>query len=365
MHIRSTIGLFALAACTDPSARLPTAGDWSSAGTPTVHTNHPTEPEPANPGAYVVDTLSPAIPEDTGPLDYAWEDPDWWVEPGPLQGLFDLELSDEAPHWRFWYITSPDLETWSEPTVLGHNFSSMDLLALDEGLILSGSLIPNPDEGIEGPFSTLFSLVTTDLETWGTHFFPVEGADELPMIIDPSVHADGDGYQMLFFAAGFDVDPEAMPDDYPNPHSIYTGRVGYDRIVVDTLEPIVQGNHIVDPSGCWWNGVHHILATNRYDDLFHQYRREEAPHYLDGVDWGGVQVPYCFIDERNDRMGLIAQHGGGHGPPRVRWCDADQQCEEQVAFVPEENLFDGQCTSPVLAYYNDQYVLFCSSWFGA
>lgn len=356
-----------LGACTPPTSELlPTDRRWAQVPSTDVSEQadggsgfevpQPTEED----GEDIADTA------DTGdglPEGYAWEDASWWSEPGPLHGLFDLELSVSRPHWRFWYITSPDLETWSDPVVLGHNFSSMDLLHLPEGLILSGSLIPNIEAGIEGPFGAMFSLVTTDLSTWGTHFLAVEGADELPMIIDPSIHAEVDGYRMLFFGSGLDVDPEAMPDDYPNPHYIRTGFVRYDRIVVDSLEPIVEGDHIVDPTGCWWNGVHHILATNKYGDLFHQYRREGATDFIDGLDWGGVQVPYCFIDEQNDRMGLLAQHGGGHGPPRVRWCDASGECAEQEALVSEEELFVGQCTSPVMAWFQDQYVLFCSSWY--
>lgn len=351
--------------CTSASALLPTADPWIEAGGASQEAGE-SDTDPSGGDPSTPDTASRDTASDTGgppTYTFAWEDPAWWREAGPLQGLFDLSLSVDQPHWRFWYITSPDLVTWSEPVVLGHNFSSMDLLHLDSGLVLSGSLIPNVEVGIEGPFSAIFSLVTTDLETWGTHFISVEGADELPMIIDPSIHPDGEGYRALFFGAGSDVDPEALPDDYPNPHSIRTGWMRGDRVVVDDLTPIVQGDHIVDPTGCWWQGVHHVLATNKYGDLFHQYRPEGGVDFVDGVDWGGVQVPYCFIDPAGERMGLMAQHGGGHGPPRVRWCDVDQVCGEQEPLVSEDHLFEGQCTSPVMAYFEGRYVLFCSSWY--
>lgn len=349
--------------CSATSASLPTSELFSTGGTDSPDPDPSTDSGSGSGSGGSADTAPPSDSGGTTTLEYAWEDPAWWTEPGPLQGLFDLDLS-VASHWRFWYTTSPDLETWADPIVLGHNFSSLDLLQLDEGLILSGSLIPNVEAGIHGPFSAMFSLVTTDLETWGSHYIEVEGADELPMIIDPSLHKDQDGgYRMLFFGAGHDVDPEAMPDDYPNPHAIRTGFIQYDRIVVEDLTPIVEGDYVVDPSGCWWHGVHHILGTNRYDDLFHQYRRAGADSFWDADPWGGVQVPFCFIDEQNDRMGLIAQHGGGHGPPRVRWCNASQECEEQQVLLPEDKLWNGQCTTPVMAWYQEQYILFCASWY--
>ncbi len=357
------ISVFALTACTsgDRSKMLPVASWFSEADTAAPVDDAPTDSAPQTttdspPDTATTDSGTPTT------YTYAWDNPEWWAPTGPLQGLFDFAVAGTRPHWRFWYTTSPDLVEWSNPVVVGHNFSSLDLLRVDQGLILTGSLLPDIENGIDAPFGNLFMLSTTDLETWGSHFFPVEGADELPMIIDPSVHREGDGFRVLFFGAGLDVDPDIPPDDYPNPHYIRTGMVVDDRVVVEDLTPIVEGDHIVDPSGCWWDDTHHILATNKYGDLFHQSRNVGQRDYVDGLQWGGVQVPYCLIDEQNNRVGFIAQHGGGHGPPRVRWCDENQDCADQVAFFPEDKLYLGQCTSPVVAWFHDQYVMFCSSW---
>ncbi len=359
------IAVIALSGCTptDRSRLLPVDSWFSGTSTDSAEPVDTDRPDTSDTSTGTTGTDS-AVDDSGTPTTYtyAWDNPEWWGLNGPLQGVFDFELAVPGPHWRFWYITSPDLEEWSEPVVVGHNYSSLDLLRVDRGLILTGSLLPDVNNGMDAPYGNVFMLVTTDLVSWGSHHFPVEGADELPMIIDPSIHREGEGFRALFFGADLTVDPDIPPDDYPNPHYIRTGMVVDDRVVVEDITPFVEGDYIVDPTGCWWNDVHHILATNKYGDLFHQYRRVGQANFVDGLQWGGVQVPFCFIDEQNNRMGFIAQHGGGHGPPRVRWCDEEQDCTEQVALVPEEKLYLGQCTSPVVAWFQDQYVMFCSSW---
>ena len=344
-------GIIAVLLSCGPAERPHTDEDSARAGTPPITAT----------GEHGVagDT---AVAEAAGNV---WDDPAWWTEPGPLAPLLDLSLAPRQYHWQLWMATSPDLETWSDPQVIGFNFSSLDVLQLEEGLIVSGSVIPMLELGVEAPFGYVFAFVTTDLVQWGSHFLAIEGSTT-PMIIDPSIHWTPDGgLRLLYYGESKNVDPDLPPDNYPNPHHIYTGLWASDRFVQDSEEALLAADYVVDPSGCYWQGTHHVLGTRTYQELFYAYKAEDSDEYVEGLQWGGVQVPFCFVDTAHDRLGLIAQWGGGYGgPPQVKWCDKDMLCAEQVDLIPEEKLYYDSCTSPVLAWYQEQYVLFCSSWVG-
>lgn len=69
-------------------------------------------------------------------------------------------------------------------------------------------MIPDIKDGIEAPFGNLLMLVTTGRQHGGSPLLPVEGADELPMIIVPHVHREGEELRTLSFVAGLDVNPD-------------------------------------------------------------------------------------------------------------------------------------------------------------
>ncbi len=67
-----------------------------------------------------------------------------------------------------------------------------------------------------------------------------------------------------------------------------------DRVVVEDITLIIQGDDLVDP-----------------------HRNVGQRDCVDKLRWGGVQPPYGDTVARGIGAGFIAQHGGGHGPPRV------------------------------------------------
>ncbi|MFT4975597.1 MAG: hypothetical protein ACI8S6_001484 [Myxococcota bacterium] len=295
----------------------------------------------------------------------AWDDPEWWIEPGPFAPLVDMSNAPTRPHWEAWITTSPDLVTWTKGRPFAFDFSSLDLLVLPQGIIVGGSLTPNPDLNLKAPFENVFVLVSTDLQTWGSHQLPITDAAQ-PMIIDPSMHMTPDGrLQLVYFGSGLDVDSEKLPDDYPNPHAIYNAWWSGDRFVQESPEPLLEADYVVDPSGCYHDGTHYMMGTRRYGELYFSSRdaddtEAEYTPVVEGSAWGGVQVPYCYNQEEEPIF--VAQYGGGYGAPLVRRLDEQgQPGPEESLFKIEERGYDG-CTSPVLGYFDDEYILICVSW---
>ena len=349
----SMLSLLLASACTDKAATT------APADTPT-DTSADTEAD--------ADTDADTDADDSGDTEVdepdVWEDPAWWTEPGPFAPLLDLSNAPRHPHWEVWYTTSPDMKTWTPATSIGFNFSSLDLLVLEEGLIIGGSLTPDPDFNIMAPFEHYFAMVTKDLETWGSHELFIEDAAQ-PMIIDPSIHRTPDGeLQLLFFGSTMDVDPELLPDDYPNPHAIFTAWWDTDRFVQADPEPMLEADYVVDPSGCYYEDRHYVLGTRRYGELYFAERHiDKSDEYLDVGEtavWSGVQVPYCNV--QGEAPLFIAQFGGGYGPPQVRWFDEKGFLAEPVDLLDLKAVGHDSCTSPVLGHYREEWVLFCATW---
>jgi len=310
------------------------------------------------------DTDTDTGPDTTQRVD-VWDDPAWWLEPGPFAPLLDLSNAPPGPHWEAWVSTSPDLKSWTKGAPFAYGFSSLDLLVVEQGIIVGGSLTPDEKLGIMAPFEHYFALHTQDLKTWGSHQFYIENAAEL-MIIDPSIHETPDGgLQLVYYASSLDVDPEKLPDDYPNPHAIYMAPWDGEKFVQTDSEPLLQADYVVDPTGCYHDDQHYMLGTRRYGALYFSSRAAGDPSaefqpVSKHQKWGGVQVPYCFT--QGDEPLFIAQYGGGYGPPQTLRLDERGDMTPAEALLDLKQVgYDG-CTSPVLGYFDETYFLICVSW---
>lgn len=320
--------------------------------------------ETASPTEVDTDTVTDT---DTGPTEpvMAWDDPDWWTEPGPFAPMLDLKNAPNGPHWETWISTSEDLKTWTKGRPFLFNYSSLDLLVLEgKGVILGGSLTPIPELGVEPMFEHAFIFQSTDLVNWGSHMIPIQDA-ATEMIIDPSMHWTPDGrLQLLYFGSDSNVADDKLPDDYPNPHAIYNAFWDGTQFVQEQQEPLLEADHVVDPSGCYHDGQHYILGTRAYDSLYVTHRSEDDPdgEYVDFLDspWGAVQVPYCYT--QGEYPAFIAQYGGGYGPPWIRWMDKEGKLSDPEPMFDMEDIGYLGCTSPVLGYYEGTYFMIASSW---
>lgn len=328
---------------------------------PPVDTDEDTTPTDTDTDTPDTDPPDTDTPDTTGNI---WDDPEWWTEPGPFAELIDLKKAPTTPHWEAWMTTSKDLKSWTRGVPFAFNISSLDVLVIeDKGVIVGASISPDQRLDIKVPFEHFFMFTTTDLESWGTHQIEIEDAAE-PMIIDPSVHWTPDGrLRLVYFGSGLDVDPEKLPDDYPNPHAVFEGWWNGDHFIQESDTPLLEADYVVDPSGCYDGDRLYMMGTRRYEELYFVYRDSEdddfTPIYEEG-GWGGVQVPYCF--DQGDTPVFIAQYGGGQGAPYMRTFDEKGLLgDPEPIFTLDEVGYDG-CTTPVMGLYNGTYFMICSTW---
>lgn len=302
------------------------------------------------------------VADDSGEavVAYPWEDAAFWTEPGPFAPLLDPTKIPTGPHWETWMFSSPDGRDWDDGVLVAHSLSSLDLLVLEQGVILGGSTFYNEDLGVNAPLENYFALVSADLKTWGSHLLPVLEATHR-QIVDPSLHIDPGGeVRMVFYGAPDDVDPKKNPEEYEGAHPIYTATWTGEGFT-QAPEPLLSADALVDPSGCTWQGAHHLLATGertlfsaRADAVGGDY----DTHPPEG--WSGVQVPYCFID--GDTQQILVQTGGGFGSPAAITRTPGGSFSEPSPIVDIKTLPFNTCTSPVMGRFQGQYILFCAAW---
>jgi hypothetical protein len=288
-----------------------------------------------------------------------WDDPAFFAEAGPFAPLLDMSLAPERSHWEVWLFTSSDGVSWSDGVAIAHSFSSLDLLIMEQGIVLGGSAIPDTDGGINAPFEHFFALTSPDLVQWGSKLWPIRAATHR-QIVDPSLHLDPDGtVRMVFFGASDDVNPRKNPEEYPGDHSIYTATWDGDGFI-QAPEPLFAEEDLVDPSGCYWQGRHQVLSTG--DGRLYSVSADVlgGEYTEDALDWGAVQVPYCLID--GDEQWIVAQAGGGFGPPQARTRGPGEDFSAPFLIIEEADIPLLTCTSPVMGRFQGQHVLFCATW---
>ena len=70
-----------------------------------------------------------------------------------------------------------------------------------------------------------------------------------------------------------------------------TGSIEYHQIVIESFAPTVQGDSIVDPTGCYWYDRPLVLATNKYGEVFCQGRSPDLESDTDEEARLAVHVP--------------------------------------------------------------------------
>lgn len=307
------------------------------------------------------------VPEDdTGdaPVDTAvdrgtvapWEDPAFWTTPGPLAALVSpAELHD--PLWVVRVATSPDLERWTPraeiPLV---DVNSLDVIALDEGLVLMGLIGSNT---FRVPMSEVFAFATRDLETWSTHAWPI-GARRSINPVDPSLHVRRDGtVEMLYYGCdSFGIDPVEVAGEHAIRRATWT-----DAGWVEDATDIARIERAVDPVACNLEGEEWLFATQSGMRILGGRRVDDGSFAMDeGVTWERASVPFCRELPAGSGGGLelIGQTDSGYGLP-ARSLVTQDGSHTFVADLYETSPWGAElCTSPVVAPFDGGYVLFCA-----
>ncbi|NOY25370.1 MAG: hypothetical protein GXP62_05810, partial [Oligoflexia bacterium] len=265
-----------------------------------------------------------------------------------------------TPHWETWISTSVDGHNYDSPaTPLAHTYSSLDLMVWqDHVLIVSGSTEYNPDLGLDAPWESIFVLYSLDLKTWGSGIWPIEDA-EFELLTDPALHvADDGGVQVVYYSRSGDsaITP---PDLVPGDHDIKMADRSGDTFV-ERSDRIYADEYLVDPVYCSWDGVNHLFAT-RDGHVTHAVQIDGQFVTDESFEWD-QQVPFCF--DQDGQHKVIAQAGGGVGEPTVRTLQDDGSFSEPEPFFDGDDPFDGHCTSPVVGFFQDRWVMLCAVWVG-
>ena len=299
--------------------------------------------------------------DDTGDDDTGeeWGSEEFWTGSSILDPLLDLSTVPDFPHWEVRvYVSDEWFGVDPEVTTVAHGFSSLDLLALDDGLVVIGAINTadvGDDEG-EYRFDHLYALSTANLVDWGTHVFPVHDTAS-GRLTDAALEKLPDGtIRAIYYSTPMEAegDPVWIPGDHEIKVAYRDGSEFYEE-----PDPVYLAEGLADPSSCEYDGTYHFFATE-FTTVGHAVGSDEYEYQTD-PDFPMVegQVPFCLVDD--GEMYLMVQGGGGMPPPTVL------PLEDDGGFGPPEKLWSdqdnlelGPCTSPVAAYYDDSYVLICA-----
>lgn len=292
---------------------------------------------------------------DTGVED-PWEREGYWTEQNELGALFDFSQAPEV-HWEVWMNSSEDGLVWESPAVLiAHSFSSLSLFVYDDVLILVGVpyVIPEIDWGCDNPAHGQVSVLSTyDLVDWGTHYWPIAGA-EGETIVDPALHSDREGELWLDYfpvPEKFNGDPASIPGD----HEFFSARHLGEGFVapVDAVYATPEG---ADPVVCLRNDTYHLFSTSHRGTV-HATSSDGLAYETDTEFlWPGFTVPHCY--EQDDQLHVVAHSPDVSLPPeRLTILDAGGFVFP-TPFIESEEGFRGHLTSLVVGEFLGSWRLF-------
>lgn len=317
-----------------------------------------TDPKPAESGVEIVDDSGDSATTDPQALPWA-ADPDFWTQPGPLaEMLFPDALFPNETHWTVRIAISEDGQTWvPDPRVIAYGFSSLHLMAVEGGVILTG--VPDHREfqrqNIDLDASQIHALVSADLETWGSVAFAVQDNPEA-VVIDPSLFWDqNENLQAAWFGVpSEDIDPAALAGDHP----IYGAQWGQGFEALQT--PLFSAPGLADPAVCRMNGEFWMFTTE-------EAQRVVAARSSDGLNFTRVEgfalenetVPWCR--EENNEITVITQNDWGRGNPKIFTVHAD------ASVTPEGEVYStipwpevDNCTAPGVLSLSGQWLIACA-----
>lgn len=296
---------------------------------------------------------------DASGLPKSWTTDEYWAE-NPLSPIVLPDTVPTTRHWQIRIATSPDRRIWTpDPRVIAYGLSSLDLLVAGDWVVIAGMLSPEQNDtfpDIVGPY-TIPAIASKDLVSWGSQTWTIgDGTHEF--LVDPSLQLGSDGVLRAtwFGHSEPDVDPALIEGS----HLVYrapwsdTG-----TFVQDGLSAAYYDEWLVDPVVCEMDGTPWLFYTYEGESIRAADSLDGGTRFqpVDGFSWDGPSVPYCLGGETG--MLLIGQERGGLYPPRVADVLSNEELiEKGLLFV--ESPWGEYCTSPVLGFVNDQWLLVCA-----
>jgi hypothetical protein len=299
--------------------------------------------------------LESVAESDTEPplVEEPWKEAGFWSEIGPLEPLFSGE-DPSGPDWEVRIATSVDGVEWvADERVIARGFSSLHLLVMEEGVILSGVVDRRYLENLQTslPDGVLYALVSPDLVNWGSVGLPVENPTHT-YLIDPGLGWTREGtLQAWWYGTSEEGDPATLPGLHLIEGSIWeAGGFG-------VPEFLYEAEGLADPSICFLGEERWLFATESSSRVVAASGAEQLSAVA-GFKWEGVTVPFC--SEEEGFISVLGQVSGGAQPPHRAiveesgiWSDSGEAWEEL--------LFQGNgCTSPVEGVFQGVHFRVCA-----
>lgn len=313
--------------------------------------HHRPEPQGESGADTAADSDSGEPPGET--VNMPWTEEGFWTNPGPLATLLQPDADDDTLNYIVRIATSADFVTW-ELTELtpASNFSSIDLFILpDVGVVILGM----PDAPmLPLETSSVYALVSADLETWGSVSWPIPTAAH-PNLVDPALHWSPDGRLALSYYATdtFGVDPVSIPGDH-EVRKAYWGMNGWeeeDRV-------LFQAEGLVDPMFCQQGGEEVLVTTQNSVRVIGARENDEGTFTQDdALTWKDRTVPFCRAE--GDSIRVLSQGFGAFELPRYAEI-TDAGLTDKGELYSEAPFPEGNCSSAVYGSWKGQYILVCA-----
>ena len=298
-------------------------------------------------------------PRDTGVAPDPWAQEDSWLESDGLQALLDLEAVS-APHWELRYALSSDGESWVAPyTPIAHSLYQVHLLSWGDVLVIVGR-VDFSSAGLEGGWQDapyVFALASTDLQVFGDHAWPVEGAPAAALTGVVLVDHGEEGVRALYDQVTAEDPDRAQGLERRNYIRVATRQGG---VFTAAPDPLFWGHDVSDAVTCGAGDTHHLFAQQG-DAVIHGRSTLGETYALDSdFQWSGVTAPSCL--PWGDGWRVLAQVGEGEPGFAYRDLSADGGAWSEPATFTDSALFDGGCHGPSLAPFQGGWVLMWSAW---
>ena len=328
--------------CTGAEDRAHSPGD----------TRDPAQEDTAGPPDTARDTAG-----DTGPAPalLPWEVPGFFEDAGPLQSLIEADPTSPERAFTVRMATSPDGVDWiASDAVIASDFNSLDLLVTPSGVILTG-LAAN--EALPLHQGSVYLLASADLTRWASREWVVSDS-AAANLVDPSLHLRADGTPGLAYYAcdTFGVDPVWVPGDHAIRRAAWVG--GALEAWVEDAAVSYADDFLVDPVICSLDGQEWLFATQAAEHVILASGNGDGTFTgRNDLTWASQSVPYCA--PRGSGLGVYAQGRSATELPTVAQFDGEDLTETGPLYAA--HLWGtNSCTSPVMGWFQDQYVLFCA-----
>ncbi|GDX79076.1 hypothetical protein LBMAG42_08870 [Deltaproteobacteria bacterium] len=302
---------------------------------------------------------NPYADNDGDGLPDAWANADYWAS-GPLSSLILPTELPTATHWEVRVATSADGVAWvPDERVIAWGISSLDLLVAGDTLVIAGMIdgeaareLPPDVQGY-----TIPALATTDLLTWGSKTWTITGGNDTNLV-DPSLQLGSDG---LLRAAWFaHSEPGVDPATIEGVHNMQRGTWSETgTFAQDDADPEYAYEWLVDPVICELGETQWLFYTNLAERVYAAHSPDGGEHFdmEASFSWEGPSVPFCISGD--DDIRVIGQTPAGKDAPLQGILTTDGTFTETGPLYAEHP-WGENCTSPVLGYWKDQWVLACA-----